>query len=115
KPPGRTLRGLLIIDEAKDLVPARSSTPCKDSLLRLAAQARKYHLGVVFATQNPREIDNAIIGNCSTQYYGKANSPAAINTIREQLVARGGNGEGIGRLEKGVFYVYNADAGMRAP
>ncbi len=115
KPPGRTLRGLLIIDEAKDLVPARSSTPCKESLVRLAAQARKYHLGVVFATQNPREIDNAIIGNCSTQFYGKASSPAAIQTIREQLAARGGSGEAIGRLEKGVFYVFNADAGMRAP
>ncbi len=115
KPPRRALRGLLIIDEAKDLVPARNSTPCKESLVRLAAQARKYHLGVVFATQNPREIDNAIIGNCSTQFYGKASSPAAIQTIREQLAARGGSGEGIGRLEKGVFYVFNADAGMRVP
>lgn len=115
KPPGRSLRGLLIIDEAKDLVPARQSTPCKDSLMRLTAQARKYHLGVVFATQNPREIDNTIIGNCSTQFYGKASSPAAIQTIREQLAARGGSGEGIGRMEKGVFYVFNADAGMRAP
>lgn len=114
-PPGRALRGLLVIDEAKDLVPTRHSTPCKESLIRLAAQARKYHLGVVFATQNPREIDNAIIGNCSTQYYGKANSPAAMETIRDQLAARGGSGEGIGRLERGTFYVYNADAGMRAP
>lgn len=83
--------------------------------MRLTAQARKYHLGVVFATQNPREIDNTIIGNCSTQFYGKASSPAAIQTIREQLAARGGSGEGIGRMEKGVFYVFNADAGMRAP
>jgi len=115
KPPGRTLRGLLIIDEAKALVPSQKSTPCKDSLMRLAAQARKYHLGVVFATQNPKEIDNTIIGNCSTQFYGKASSPAAIQTIREQLAARGGSGAEIGRLEKGVFYVFNADAGMRAP
>ena len=113
-PPGRSLRGLLVIDEAKDLVPARKATPCKESLIRLAAQARKYHLAVVFATQNPREIDNAIIGNCSTQYYGKASSPAAINTIREQLSSRGGSGDDIGRLEKGTFYVFNADADMRA-
>ena len=114
-PPGRALRGLLVIDEAKDFVPARKSTACKESLMRLTAQARKYHLGVVFATQNPREIENTIIGNCSTQYYGKASSPAAINTIREQLSSRGGSGDDIGRLEKGVFYVFNADANMRAP
>ena len=83
--------------------------------MRLTAQARKYHLGVVFAAQNPREIENTIIGNCSTQYYGKASSPAAINTIREQLSSRGGSGDDIGRLKKGVFYVFNADANMRAP
>jgi hypothetical protein len=114
-PPGRALRGLLVIDEAKDFVPARKSTPCKESLMRLTAQARKYHLGVVFATQNPREIENTVIGNCSTQYYGKASSPAAINTIREQLATRGGSGDDIGRLEKGIFYVFNADANMRVP
>lgn len=114
-PPGRCLRGLLVIDEAKDLVPARRSTPCKESLIRLTAQARKYHLGVVYATQNPREIENTIIGNCSTQYYGKMNSPAALETVREQLATRGGSGDDVGRLEKGVFYVFNADAGMTRP
>lgn len=114
-PPNRSLRGLLVIDEAKDFVPGLKSTACKDSLMRLTAQARKYHLGVIYATQNPREIENTIIGNCSTQFYGKANSPAAIATIQEQLATRGGSGGDIGRLERGSFYVFNADAGMKAP
>jgi hypothetical protein len=112
---GRPLRGLLVIDEAKDLVPSRRSTACKDSLMRLTAQARKYQLGLVYATQNPREIDNAIIGNCSTQYYGRANAPAAIETIRQQMAMRRGDANDIGHLKRGSFYVFNADAEMKCP
>jgi hypothetical protein len=114
-PGGRTLRGLLVIDEAKDFVPSQASTACKPSLMRLVAQARKYHLGIVFATQNPKEIENTIIGNCSTHYYGKAGSPETIKIVREQIHSRGGSGDDVPTLPKGTFYVYNADAKMAAP
>ena len=112
---GRALRGLLVIDEAKDFVPSIRSTPCKESLMRLAAQARKYHLGVVFATQNPKDIETRIVGNCSTHFYGKANAPAAIEVIRDQLRLKGGSGDDVPRLPRGRFYVHNADAGFVAP
>ncbi|NLY00346.1 MAG: ATP-binding protein [Rhodopirellula sp.] len=112
---GRPLRGLLVIDEAKDFVPSGGSTACKPSLMRLAAQARKYHLGLVLATQNPREIENTMIGNCSTHYYGKAGSPAAIQVVREQIHLRGGSGDDVPALPKGTFYVFNSDAKMAAP
>jgi hypothetical protein len=112
---GRDLRGLLVIDEAKDFVPSRGTSACASGVRRLAAQARKYHLGMVFATQNPREIENTIIGNCSTHYYGKASSPAAADVIREQISLRGGNGQDVPTLPRGQFYAYNADIGMAAP
>ena len=114
-PAGRVLRGLLVLDEAKDFVPSVGQTACKGSLMRLAAQARKYRLGVVFATQNPKEIENTIIGNCSTNFFGKANSPEAIDVVQEQIKLRGGSGHDIPALAKGTFYVYNADARMQAP
>ncbi|EKU98809.1 putative ATPase [Leptolyngbya sp. PCC 7375] len=38
-PLDKPLRGLLVIDEAKDFLPSQQSTPCKSSLNRLAAQA----------------------------------------------------------------------------
>ena len=115
EPGPRPLRGLLVIDEAKDFVPAQSASTCKESLTRLAAQARKYHLGLVFATQNPREIDNKIVANCSTHYYGKVNSPAAIEVIRDLIRQKGGSGDDVSRLPRGQFYVYNADAGLSSP
>ena len=114
-PPKRPLRGLLVIDEARDFVPSQKASVCKDSLIQLTAQARKYHLGLVFATQNPKDIDNKIIGNCSTHVYGKANAPASIDVIREQMQLKGGGGDDISRLQAGQFYVYNADLKMKAP
>ena len=114
-PPGRELRGLLVLDEAKDMIPSQRNTPCKQSIARLAAQARKYKLGLIFATQNPREIENTVVGNCSTQFFGKCNSTTAIDTVRDLIAQLRGNAQDIGRLERGVFYTYNAEIGMDAP
>ncbi|WP_437731156.1 helicase HerA domain-containing protein [Sorangium sp. So ce1335] len=112
-PPDRPLRGLLVIDEAKDFVPSQGSTPCKESLIRLVAQGRKYGLGVVFATQAPKSIDHNVIANASTQFYGKASSPAAITTVEEQLRVRGGTKFDVATLPKGRFFL--AGNGMAAP
>ncbi|MGK3986490.1 hypothetical protein WME99_25820 [Sorangium sp. So ce136] len=112
-PPDRPLRGLLVIDEAKDFVPSQGSTPCKESLIRLVAQGRKYGLGVVFATQAPKSIDHNVIANASTQFYGKASSPAAIETVEEQLRVRGGTKFDVATLPKGRFYL--AGNSMAAP
>lgn len=114
-PPGRALRGLLAIDEARDFVPSIKASVCKESLKRLTAQARKYALGLLFATQHPKDIDNKLVANCSTHFYGKANAPAAIDAIKEQIQLRGGYGGDVAKLPKGQFYAYNADAGMKAP
>lgn len=112
-PSDRPLRGLLVLDEAKDFVPSQGWTPCKESLIRLAAQGRKYGLGVVFATQAPKSIDHNVIANASTQFYGKASSPAAIDTVEEQLRVRGATKVDVARLGKGRFYL--AGNGMAAP
>ncbi len=112
-PAEQALRGLLVIDEAKDFVPSRTTTPCKSSLLRLAAQARKYGLGLIFATQEPKSIDHQIIANCATQFFGRASSPAAIAVVEEQIQLRGGSGRDVARLTRGQFYA--ALEGASAP
>jgi DNA helicase HerA-like ATPase len=112
-PPGRSLRGLLVIDEAKDLVPSSKKTASGESLIRLANQARKYGLGLVLATQAPRSIDHNVIANCTTQLYGRAASPAALEVIREQLRARGAQGDDVAALTKGCFYAHSE--GFAAP
>lgn len=50
-------RGLLVLDEAARFLPAVKTSPSKPGLLLLARQARKYGLGLVLATQNPKDLD----------------------------------------------------------
>ena len=95
---------LYVLDEAQNFAPAQKTTPCKESTLSLAAQARKYGLGMIFATQTPRGIDNKIVSNCTTHFYGRMSAPATIEATRELMAAKGGTADDIGRLSRGEFY-----------
>ena len=101
--PGKLL-GLLIIDEAKDFVPSGKKVPGKENIVRLAAQARKYGLGLLFATQEPKSIEHSIVSNCSTLLGGKMNSPAAIEALQGLLADKGGNVRDVAALKRGHFY-----------
>ena len=114
-PPGRPIRGLLVIDEAKDFLPSQKSSECKESMLRLGAQARKYGLGLVFATQHPKDIEHKLIGNSSTHFYGLNNSPASLATLQEQMRLKGGSGDDIARLKVGQFYFHSAGTTHASP
>ncbi|MBB2989736.1 hypothetical protein FHR72_001199 [Mycolicibacterium iranicum] len=101
----RPLGGLLVMDEAQNFAPARGFTPCTRSTLALSSQARKYGLGLVFATQAPKGINLNIPGNAATQFYGLLNAPAQIEAAREMARAKGGLVDDISRLRAGNFYV----------
>ncbi|WP_019630421.1 ATP-binding protein [Actinomadura atramentaria] len=99
----RPLGGLYVMDEAHTLVGQRSTA--LDSALVLSSQARKYGLGLVFATQAPKGLHNKISGSATTQFFGQLNSPAQQAAARELARAKGGNAENIGGLGRGRFYV----------
>ncbi len=101
----RPLGGLFVMDEAQTLAPSGSATPCTESTLALASQARKYGLGLVFATQAPKGLHNRISGNATTQFYGFLNAPAQIEAARELARAKGSDVPDISRLTTGQFYV----------
>ena len=95
---------LYVLDEAQNYAPSQGKTACSQSTRSLAAQARKYGLGMMFATQQPRGIDNALISNATTHFYGRVSAPATIQAIQEMAAAKGGETDDIGRLGKGEFY-----------
>lgn len=95
---------LYVLDEAQNFAPSQTQTPCKESVRSLVAQARKYGLGMILATQLPKGIDNGIVSNCTTHVYGRMSSPNTISAIQELMTAKGGAAEDIGRLSKGEFY-----------
>ncbi|MFE1601687.1 helicase HerA domain-containing protein [Methylobacterium sp. ID0610] len=105
-------RGLLyVVDEAQIFLPAQRQALSLGSGLKLAAQGRKYGLGMIVATQVPRGIHNQIVSNCTTQFLGRQSSPATIGAAQDILIARGGSGGDIGKLNAGEFYFSTEGSG----
>ncbi|GIM89569.1 ATP-binding protein [Paractinoplanes toevensis] len=100
----RPLGGLFVMDEAQTLAPSGAMTACTHSTLALASQARKYGLGLVFATQAPKALHNRIPGNAATQMFGLLNSPTQIAAAQEMARAKGSGIDDVGRLRTGQFY-----------
>ncbi|MFJ6199330.1 helicase HerA domain-containing protein [Micromonospora sp. NPDC092111] len=114
----RPLLGLLVMDEAQTFAPSGTMTACTHSTVTLAAQARKYGLGLIFATQSPKGLHNRIPGNAATQLYGRLNSPIQVEAAREMAKAKGGDVADISRLTTGEFYLAAEGAApvkIRAP
>ena len=101
----RPLLGLFVMDEAQTLAPSGAMTACTQSTLALASQARKYGLGLVFATQAPKGLHNRIPGNAATQFYGLLNSPIQIEAAREMAKAKGGDVPTSHGSRSGEFYL----------
>jgi hypothetical protein len=101
----RPLGGLFVMDEAQTLAPSGPMTACTKSTIALASQARKYGLGLVFATQAPKALHNRIPGNAATQLFGFLNSPAQITAAKEMALAKSSAIPDISRLRAGEFYL----------
>ncbi|GGS46489.1 ATP-binding protein [Actinokineospora fastidiosa] len=114
----RPLGGLLVMDEAQTIAPSVGWTASTQSTILLASQARKYGLGLVLATQAPKGVHNQVIGNATTQFFGRLNSPAHIAAATEMARAKGSAIADISKLDRGQFYVTGETFGfrrMRAP
>jgi len=103
---------LYVLDEAQNFAPSGRGTACKGSALSLVAQARKYGLGMIFATQAPKGLDNKIVLNCTTQFYGKMGSETDARTVKQLIHDKGGAAEDIGKLPRGEFY-FSTEGSLR--
>ncbi|MEV4350618.1 DUF87 domain-containing protein [Actinoplanes sp. NPDC049596] len=101
----RPLLGLLVMDEAQTFAPSGAMTACTQSTLALASQARKYGLGLIFATQAPKNLHNRIPGNAATHFFGRLGVPVQIEAAREMAKVKGGDVPEIGNLTAGEFYI----------
>jgi DNA helicase HerA-like ATPase len=110
--PKQGLGALLVMDEAQTFAPSRGTTPARNSTVTLAAQARKFGLGLIVATQGPKDVDNRVFSNSSTHFYGKLNSPSQIEAAKELARVKGATVDRIGRLERGQFYVSGEGVGF---
>jgi len=100
----RPLGGLLVMDEAQTITPPTTATASTRTTILLASQARKYGLGLLLATQAPKGVHNQVVGNATTQFYGRLNSPAQIAAATDMARAKGTTVGDISKLERGQFY-----------
>jgi hypothetical protein len=100
----KPLSGLFIMDEAQTFIPSGRSTPCTESTRNLASQARKYGLGLLYATQAPRGIDSRITGNAASHIYGRVTVPAHVGAVNAMARARGEEPPRITGLTAGHFF-----------
>ncbi|MGM1062761.1 helicase HerA domain-containing protein [Saccharothrix sp. Mg75] len=108
----RPLGGLFVLDEAQTFVSSRTTTASTQSTLTLASQARKYGLGMVYATQAPKALHNVVSGNAATQFFGLLNAPVQIQAATDLARAKGGRVDDISRLPAGHFYGATEGTGM---
>jgi hypothetical protein len=109
----RLLGGLFVMDEAQTIAPSGKWTASTQSTILLASQARKYGLGLLLATQAPKGVHNQVVGNATTQFFGRLNSPAQLAAATEMARAKGNSVDDISRLERGQFYAAGESFGFR--
>jgi hypothetical protein len=105
---------LFYIDEARDYIPAGSSTPpAKQPLIRLFTQGRKYGVGCLLCTQSPRSVDYNVFGNCSTKLIGRLEAAQDVERVREWFTTGSAPEWLAGRkgAEKGSFIGRFAEGG----
>ena len=101
----RPLGGLLVMDEAQNLAPARGLTACTREHDGAAVAGPQVRPRAGLRHPGAQGLHNQIPGNAATQFYGLLNAPAQIETAREMARAKGGLVDDISRLRVGNFYV----------
>ena len=116
--PGTTsLRALLYMDEIYGYLPPTANPPSKQPLMTLMKQARAFGVGVLLATQNPKDLDYKALSNAGAWFVGRLQTDRDRDRVLDGLEgAAAGAGMAFDRadmerkiagLGKRVFLLYN--------
>lgn len=87
QPGSSNLKSLLYMDEIFGYLPPYPlNPPSKKPLLSLLKQARAFGLGIVLATQNPKDIDYKALTNMGTWFVGKLQAEGDRQRVMEGLL-----------------------------
>ncbi len=87
QPGTSSLRALFYMDEIFGYLPPVANPPSKGPLLLLLKQARAFGLGLLFATQNPADLDYKALSNCGTWFIGRLQTDRDKQRVLEGLEA----------------------------
>lgn len=100
----RPLGGLLVMDEAQIFAPSKKANASTASTIDLARQVRKYGLGMIFASQQPRGISHEVVSNTANQLIGRLTSPAQLAAAEQMVNSRNSPVPDFGSFKRGIFY-----------
>jgi hypothetical protein len=108
------LQAVLYIDEIAPFLPPVKMPSCKESLMLLFKQARKYGVGCLIATQNPGDVDYKSIAQISTYLIGSLKTKQDLGKIETRLESMLPEGKDrvmatIPALQKGTFLLLSPD------
>ncbi|MDA3942217.1 MAG: DUF853 family protein [Bacteroidetes bacterium] len=108
------LQAALYIDEIAPYLPPVKMPSCKESLMLLFKQARKYGVGCLIATQNPGDIDYKSIAQISTYLIGSLKTKQDLTKIETRIESMAPNNaaelmQKIPALKKGAFLLLSPD------
>jgi len=108
------LQAALYIDEIAPYLPPVKMPSCKESLMLLFKQARKYGVGCMIATQNPGDIDYKSIAQISTYLIGSLKTKQDLSKIETRIESMAPTNaselmQKIPALKKGSFLLISPD------
>lgn len=76
---------IVVIEEAHNYIPSMKSTLCKDILVRLAREGRKYGISLCFITQRPRYFDQTALSQSGNKIIFALPNPDDVKHVVEDV------------------------------
>ncbi len=89
----------IVIDEAHRIIKEN-----EDILVKLFAESRKYNIGLIIITQNPKDIPSSIISNTSLQIFLKLVEPSNIE-YAAKILGGYSSDERIDYIKRALYYL----------
>ena len=100
QPGTNSLRAIVYMDEIFGYLPPTSNPPSKTPMLTLLKQARAFGVGMVFATQNPVDLDYKALSNMGTWFIGRLQTERDKARLLDGLESAAGGGFKRSQIEK---------------
>jgi hypothetical protein len=100
QPGTNSLRAIVYMDEIFGYLPPTSNPPSKTPMLTLLKQARAFGVGMVFATQNPVDLDYKALSNMGTWFIGRLQTERDKARLLDGLESATGGGFNRSQIEK---------------
>jgi len=95
QPGTSSLRALVYMDEIFGFLPPVENPPSKLPMLTLLKQARAFGVGMVFATQNPVDLDYKALSNMGTWFIGRLQTEQDKSRLLDGLESASSSSSGI--------------------